>query len=199
MGLTIDYLEGQTPLDDDECEGLKIDSITTREELDELEDLNIQEAQKWLMKKRKFTAEEVLSQDFVRTLHRRMYGDVWNWAGHFRKTKKNIGVPFYRIPEELHILLEDAKLWINQKTYLPDEIAIRVKHRIVAIHCFPNGNGRHSRMIGDILVEKVLGREPFTWGNGNLVKDGDPRRAYLKAVKAADNGDIAPLLAFARR
>lgn len=137
MGLTIDYLEGQTPLDDDECEGLKIDSITTREELDELEDLNIQEAQKWLMKKRKFTAEEVLSQDFVRTLHRRMYGDVWNWAGHFRKTKKNIGVPFYRIPEELHILLEDAKFWINQKTYLPDEIAIRVKHRIVAIHCFP--------------------------------------------------------------
>jgi Fic-DOC domain mobile mystery protein B len=162
MGLTINYLEGQTPLDDDECEGLKINSITTRKELDELEDLNIQQAQKWLIKKRKLTAEEVLSEDFVRTLHKRMYGDVWDWAGRFRKTEKNIGVPFYQIREKLHILLEDATVWINQKAYLPDEIAIRVKHRIVAIHCFPNGNGRHSRMMGDILTEKVFGREPFT-------------------------------------
>jgi len=175
-----------------------VDSITTREELDELEDLSIQQAQKWLLIRRKFKPEQVLSEEFVCSLHKRMYGDVWTWAGQFRKTEKNIGVLPHLIPVELRTLLDDAKFWIRENTYLPDEIAIRVKHRIVAIHCFPNGNGRHSRMIGDILNEKVFGQEPFTWGNANLAKDGGTRHTYLHAVKAADQGDLTRLLAFAR-
>lgn len=127
-----------------------------------------------------------------------MYGDVWSWAGTYRKTNKNIGVDKYQIPTELRYLLDDVKFWFANNTYSPDEIAIRFKHRLVSIHCFPNGNGRHSRLMADIIIEKIYKRSHYTWGAGNLVKQGDQRDAYLHAVRAADNGDIQPLMTFAR-
>ena len=96
------------------------------------------------------------------------------------------------------MLCDDALFWLEHESYTPEEIAVRFKHRLVSIHCFPNGNGRHSRFMGDIVVEKLLGQEPFTWGAGNLSQAGDTRTTYLKAVKAADLGEYAPLLSFAR-
>jgi Fic-DOC domain mobile mystery protein B len=127
-----------------------------------------------------------------------MYGDVWSWAGEFRKTNKNIGVDRLQIPTELKYLLDDAKYWHENNTFSSDEIAIRFKHRIVKIHCFPNGNGRHSRLLADVIVEKIYKLPVFSWGSTNLSADGAVRAAYLKAVKAADLGEYAFLLAFAR-
>ena len=95
-------------------------------------------------------------------------------------------------------LLDDTKYWIENNAYPPDEIAIRFKHRLVAIHCFPNGNGRHSRLMADIIVEKVFKQHVFSWGAANLVKGGEARAAYLAAIKQADNGSIEPLIRFAR-
>jgi len=123
---------------------------------------------------------------------------VWAWAGSFRKTDKNIGIDKYQIPVALKVLCDDALYWLENKTYPPEEIAIRFKHKIVSIHCFPNGNSRHSRLMGDIIIEKLLGEEPFSWGAGNLSKAGVIRSTYLKALKAADVGEYASLLAFAR-
>jgi Fic-DOC domain mobile mystery protein B len=143
MGLDLAYQEGQTPLDDDEKEGLRIETIATREELDEFEQMNIEQAVEWTMK-RSLKYNAILTEDFVQKLHKRMYGDVWAWAGEFRKTNKNIGVDKWQIGTDLHNLLDDAKYWIENGTFSPDELAIRFKHRIVSIHCFPNGNGRHS-------------------------------------------------------
>jgi Fic-DOC domain mobile mystery protein B len=135
-----------------------------------------------------------------------MYAEVWAWAGEFRKTNKNIGVDKWQILTELRNLLNDVRYWHENNTYQPDEIAVRFKHRIVSIHCFANGNGRHSRLIADIIIEKIYKLPVFTWGAdlslsmgaGNLSNEGDARKAYLKAVKTADKGDYSLLLAFAR-
>jgi Fic-DOC domain mobile mystery protein B len=197
MGLDVDYGDGQTPLDEDEKEGLLIPTIATREELDEFEQQNIEQAILWTLR-RSFKPEGILTEDFIRSVHKRMYGNVWAWAGEFRKTNKNIGVDKWQIPTELRHLLNDATYWIENKTYPPDEIAIRFKHRIVAIHCFSNGNGRHSRLMADILAENVFKQPVFTWGAANLVKGGDARAVYLTAIRAADAGNIVPLMTFAR-
>ena len=197
MGLELDYIDGQTPLDEEEQEGLLIPTIATRGELDEFEQQNIEKAILWSLN-RSFKVETVFTEAFLKTIHKRMYRYVWRWAGEFRKTNKNIGVDRWQIPTELRILLDDVKFWDTNNTYHPDEICIRFKHRLVSIHCFPNGNGRHSRLIADIIIEKVYKLPHFSWGSGNLVKKTDQRSIYLEAIKEADKGDIQPLLKFAR-
>lgn len=197
MGLVLDYHEGQTPLEEEEKEGLLIPTIATREELDEFEQQNIEQAIAWTMR-RSFKAESVFTETFIKTVHRQMYGEVWVWAGEFRHTNKNIGVDKWQIPTALRSLLDDVKYWYENVSFPPDEIAIRFKHRLVSIHCFPNGNGRHSRLLADIVVEKIFKLPHFTWGAANLLKQADPRAEYLKALKAADKGDLQPLIRFAR-
>lgn len=197
MGLDLEYINGQTPLDEEEKDGLLILTIATRGELDEFEQQNIEKAVQWILG-RTFKPELFFTEDFVRILHKRMYADVWAWAGEFRKTNKNIGVDKWKIPSDLKYLLDDAKYWHENNTYTQDEIAVRFKHRIVSIHCFPNGNGRHSRLMADIIIEKIYKQPVFSWGAANLSDEGDTRKSYLKAVKTADRGDYSLLLAFAR-
>lgn len=197
MGLELEYFGGQTPLDEDEKDGLLIPTVMTKGELDEFEQQNIENAIQWTLS-RSFRAEEILTEDFVRLLHWRMFGDVWEWAGEFRRTNKNIGVDKFQIGIELRNLLDDSRFWIERTTYPEEEIAVRFSHRIVAIHCFPNGNGRHSRMIADVLVQKAFGLPVFTWGGVSLFQPGEARTAYLSALRKADEGDITSLVDFAR-
>jgi Fic-DOC domain mobile mystery protein B len=197
MGLDLDYINGQTPLDEEEKDGLLILTISTRGELDEFEQQNIEKAVQWILG-RAFKPELFFTEEFVRMLHKRIYADVWAWAGEFRKTNKNIGVDKWKVPSDLKYLLDDAKYWHENNTYTQDEIAVRFKHRIVSIHCFPNGNGRHSRLMADIIIEKIYKQPVFSWGAANLTDEGDTRKSYLKAVKTADTGDYSLLLAFAR-
>lgn len=143
-------------------------------------------------------SETIFSENFVRNLHKRMYHNVWSWAGEFRRTNKNVGIDKWQIPTALRTLYDDAQYWIKQGTYPADEIAIRFKHRIVSIHCFSNGNGRHSRLIADVIVEKLFKRPVFTWGASEMIGRSDTRSAYLKALKAADRGNYDLLLAFSR-
>ncbi|MDP2059630.1 MAG: mobile mystery protein B [Flavobacterium sp.] len=198
MGLELHYKDGQTPLDEEEKKGIKIKSITTQEELDEFEQLNIEKAVEWTIHTR-LKPEKILTEKFIKDLHKRMYGDVWKWAGEYRKMDKNIGVKWTQIQIELKNLMDDTKYWIDNKTYPPEEIAIRFKHRIVAIHCFANGNGRHSRMMADIIIESVFGRETFSWHQSNMVKADEKRKEYIKALKEADKGNIKPLMKFAEK
>ena len=197
MGLALEYADGQTPLDEDEKEGLKIKSITTQGELDEFEHLNIEKAVEWTIHT-KLKPERILTEKFVKDLHKKMYGDVWKWAGNFRTTDKNIGIEWTQIGVELKCLIDDARYWIENKTYSSEEIAIRFKHRIVAIHCFPNGNGRHSRMMADIIMESIFNRDVFNWHKSDMVKADETRKRYITALKQADEGNIKPLIDFAR-
>lgn len=199
MGLDFELVDGQTPLDEEEKEGLLISTITNRGELDEFEQLNIEKAIQWTFT-RKFKKDQILTEDFRKLVHKKMYGDVWAWAGEFRKTNKNIGKDWQQVAIELRNIIGDCKYWIDHDTYPPDEIAVRFKHRIVSIHCFSNGNVRHARMMGDLIIEKIFGKPVFTWGaNSDLTKINDLRKEYLTAVKTADKNDIQPLLAFARK
>jgi len=182
-----------TPLTADEREGLIPAYITLRGELNAAEQRNILEAQKWAFARRR----DVLDELFLNGLHKRMFGNVWRWAGTHRQTAKTVGVDAYRIPVELRQLLGDARYWIAHGTYEPDEITARFHHRLVWIHCYPNGNGRHARLATDLLLVQ-LDRPPFTWGSANLTNAGETRQRYVEALRAADAHDYAPLLAFAR-
>ncbi|HZD25655.1 MAG TPA: mobile mystery protein B [Alphaproteobacteria bacterium] len=194
MTVVNEYPEGATPLDPDEAEGLKFRHVTTRGELDELEQANIESGLLWLSRQRR---KDVLTDDFVVTLHKRLFGDVWNWAGTFRRTGKNIGVDPRCIAVELRTLMDDARYWVDHGTYNPVEAAVRLHHRMVSIHPFPNGNGRHARIMADMMLSRVYGEEPIDWAGGHdLQKMNDRRRAYIAALRAADQSDMAPLLAF---
>jgi Fic-DOC domain mobile mystery protein B len=189
--------EDATPLEPNEREGLLQTWITHRRDLNEAEQENIVEGAAWARGHRRVPLDSILSEAFIRTLHKRMFGDVWEWAGTFRKTERNIGVQAYRIGIELASLLSDVRYWIEHKTFPPEEIAIRFHHRLVAIHPFPNGNGHHARLAADLLIER-LGGERFSWGGGTLADVGELRTRYVAALRAADYHDIAPLLEFAR-
>jgi Fic-DOC domain mobile mystery protein B len=198
MGLDFEYISGQTPLNEDEKEGLLIKTISTREELDEFEQVNIQQAIEWTLKN-KFTRDQILKEEFILLVHKKMFSEVWEWAGAKRKSNKNIGVDKYQITTELRKLLDDCKFWIDKQMFDPDEIAIRFSHRLVQIHVFPNGNGRHSRLIADILIENVFNKPVFTWGRSDLSKKSNIRKEYLEAIYSADRGDIQPLVDFSRK
>ena len=197
MGIDFNYTEGQTPLDEEEKEGLLISTITTHGELDEFEQLNIQKAVEWTIA-RKFKTERILTEAFIKELHRKMFGDTWAWAGKFRNTNKNLGVNHFKVSIDLRNLLDDVKFWIDNSTYSPNEIAIRFKHRIVSIHCFPNGNGRHSRLLADVVIEHIFKESVYSWGSANLTDAVDARKRYLTSLKTADKGNFSPLIEFAR-
>jgi Fic-DOC domain mobile mystery protein B len=187
--------EGNTPLSPEELADL-IPSLATKEELNEWERENNLQARAWAMEDRTSPAG-ISSDEYIRKLHKRMFDQTWKWAGDYRRTEKNIGVPVHEIRERFETLCGDVRYWIENNTYPPDEIAIRFHHRLTFIHPFPNGNGRHARLIADILRIK-LGGPSFSWGSAILVEEGDARAKYLEAIRAADNGDIQPLLRFSR-
>jgi Fic-DOC domain mobile mystery protein B len=191
--VNLDYPPDATPLDADELASLIPDHLTTQAELNEWEQLNIVEGDKWARKQRK----EILTETFLRQLHKQIFGETWRWAGEFRKSDKNIGVDWLHIGVELKKLLDDVRYQVEHGSFPVDEIAIRFHHRLVAIHPFPNGNGRHARMVADLLVER-LGKSRFSWGSHSLVDANDTRRNYIIALQAADARDMGPLLAFAR-
>jgi Fic-DOC domain mobile mystery protein B len=193
MGDLFEESDDATPLTLEERRELIPSHITFRSELNAAEEENIARAQNWAFSRRR----DPLSETFIRDLHRQMLGEVWRWAGSFRTSERNLGIAYYEIPIAMRQLLEDTRTWIKFKTYSPDEIAVRFHHRLVQIHSFPNGNGRHSRLMADILV-MTLGGERFSWGSTLLQDAGDVRRRYIKALQAADNHDIGPLIEFAR-
>lgn len=197
MGLDFHYQGEQTPIDEEEKDDLLIKTISTREELDEFEQSNILEAIDW-SSRINHNIDTFLRIYFIKELHKRMFSEVWSWAGSFRKTNKNIGVDKFLIEQELYKLIDDCRFWINSKAYPKDEIAVRFKYRMVSIHPFPNGNGRHSRICGNILVSQVLKQEVFAWGGMDLNNPGTARSKYLDALVQADRGIILPLIEFAR-
>lgn len=190
--------EGQTELTADEKKGLKPAYITYRAELNEAEQVNLLQAERlFLAQKPPKEPLNFADQAFICQVHKRMYGDVWDWAGKYRNSERNIGVDFWLIHEEMHKFTGDAQWWINHQTYPPEELAVRFHHRLVWIHPFPNGNGRLCRFLADHLVMR-LGSQRFSWGSKNLTNAGDLRKAYIAALQQADKGDYTALLTFSR-
>lgn len=182
-----------TPLTQEECDGLIPTHITLRGELNELEQKNIAKADQWVFERKR----KILDEGFLRGLHRRMFDDVWNWAGEYRTSQKNIGIEPFRIQPELRLIIGDASYWIVHQSYGADELAARFHHRLVFIHPFADGNGRWSRLAADLLIIQQGGGR-FTWGRANLQAGGDVRRAYIDTLHAADEHDLNPLIEFAR-
>jgi Fic-DOC domain mobile mystery protein B len=195
--ITLQYLPGATPLDPDETEGLLPNHIMTQSQLNEWEQMNILDAEKWLTR-HTFKITEILSTDFVKKVHKKMFNKTWSWAGLFRKSNKNIGVDWLTISVALKNLLDDARYQIDHTVYPKDELAARFHHRLVAIHPFANGNGRHARMMTDILLLS-LQEKRFSWGNyAKLTEVSIIRQQYIKSLQQADKGDYRLLFQFIR-
>lgn len=184
--------DNSTPLAAEEKNGLKLKWITLRSELNEAEARNIAQAQLWLVSSAK---KDICSDSFLRALHKKMFGDVWIWAGEYRTTERNIGVAPYQIPVKLMQLFDDVKFWIENKTYSNHVIAVRLHHKLVQIHPFPNGNGRVSRLMADLVLQRLEGKGLY-WGDTNLVNVSESRSRYIEALRKADAGDYADLLNF---
>ena len=186
--------DGATPLGSNETEGLKFKHITTRGELDELEQANITQGLQWLDRRRN---GDILTDGFVRALHRRLFGDVWTWAGTYRLREMSIGIDPLQISVQLYQLLGNAQHWAKQATYDPLEAAGRFHHRMVQIHPFPNGHGRHARILADVYLEEYFKHAPIEWASGSdLQADNDRRTAYISSLRSADAGNFEPLLTF---
>jgi Fic-DOC domain mobile mystery protein B len=186
--------DGATPLDPNEIEGLKFGHITTRGELDELEQANITQGLRWLARQRR---GDILDDAFICQLHARLFGEVWEWAGTYRLREKNIGIDPVQIAVQLRYLLGDARYWAENGTYEPLEAAARFHHRMVKIHLFPNGNGRHARIAADVYLQQYFKHPPIAWASGFDLQAGNNRRtAYIAALRAADRGEFEPLLTF---
>jgi Fic-DOC domain mobile mystery protein B len=185
--------DGATPLSEEERESLIPSYITLRSELNEAEQANILEAEVWAFTRKR----NVLDERLLNNLHKRMFGNVWSWAGKYRRTGKNVGIDAYRIQQELRQLVDDCSFRVDHNTYEPDELAALFHHRLVWIHPYPNGNGRHARLATDLLLVS-LGRERFSWGSKSLVDPGETRERYIAALREADKHNIQPLLEFVR-
>ncbi len=191
----IEYSDGATPLDYDELKGLLPTHITSRGELDFLEMENINQGIIW---SGNLKTNDILNIEFIGKLHKKMFSNVWKWAGKFRQSQKNIGIPYIQIEVELQTLCDDAQAWVDYKTYAPDEFAARFHHRLVFIHPFSNGNGRHARLMADLILEKIFAVKVFSWGGGSLTNHNQIREKYIKVLKLADEHDYSLLLEFVR-
>jgi Fic-DOC domain mobile mystery protein B len=190
--MRFEYAPGATPIDPDEAKGLIPAHLTLQRELNEYEESNILEATAWLFARRR---GDPLDERFIHVVHGRMFNQTWKWAGKSRRTDKNIGVSWFEIPVRLRQMLGDVRTQIEHQAYSPVEIAARYHHRLVAIHVFPNGNGRHARLMADLLLTE-LARQRFEWGRGSLVAANELRARYIAALQAADAGHCQPLLTF---
>ena len=197
--LNQEYSDGNTPIRAEEAEQL-IPRISTLRELNEYEALNILRAREWAFESRIIKSEDPLEEPYVRELHRRMFDNVWKWAGNYRQTERNIGCDPKEIVQRIPQLLANTRYWLEKKTFPTDEALLRFHHQLTRIHPFANGNGRHARMIADVLAVKC-GQMEFTWGDGkDLIAADDARTRYLAALRALDanENDVKPLLDFAR-
>jgi len=191
--MKFNYPAGSTPLEHEELLNLIPDHITTQEELNAWEEKNILRAQQWAFKQK-----DILSVTFIKKLHEHMFNETWKWAGQFRKTEKNIGIPWAQIPAKLKGLSDDTQYQLDNHLFSDDEIAVRFHHRLVFIHPFPNGNGRHARLMADLLITKQGGAR-FSWGmHQDLTKASSVRKNYIEALQSADHGHYSKLLIFAR-
>jgi Fic-DOC domain mobile mystery protein B len=197
-----DSADGATPIDDVVAKGLKADWIATRGELNAAEQVNILKATAWAVTRhKKWTIAELAAGKTLTNLHQRMLGDVWRWAGKYRQVELNIGVPWWTVPVEIETLCGDLLVQASEQTNLAwpaHELAVRFHHRLVAIHAFPNGNGRHARLCADLIV-RALGAQPLTWGGSQFVDANKTRKSYIEALKQADRtADYGLLLTFAQ-
>jgi Fic-DOC domain mobile mystery protein B len=183
---------GATPLDPDEARALIPRHIATQAELNEWEHDNIVEGERWAFARRR---KDLLTADFLKRLHRKMFGATWKWAGQWRTSEKNIGIAPEQIPVAVRELLQDVAAQVDGHNYPIREVAARLHHRLVQIHPFPNGNGRLARTYADLLLSSQ-GEERFRWGEGDLVAPGDVRERYIAALRAADAREYGPLLQF---
>jgi Fic-DOC domain mobile mystery protein B len=202
VALSGEPVPGETPLTEEDLQGLKLPFVRTRGQLNGVEGPNIVSGKQWALASTRSRLPYMLSIDYIKELHRQILGDVWEWAGEIRTTQLQnafaSSVPDIR-PHLVELYKDAVEYWLNDKHIGPDEFAVMVHHRVVKVHPFRNGNGRHSRLLADVILERHFGREPFTWGGDAGLGNSDPhRQTYLDGLRAADRGDYKPLMELCR-
>ena len=190
-------IDDATPLDD--ISGLKLPSsrVYTLKEVYEAEANNIALATLKYLSAPPSKKIAPFTYEWLQQLHYEMFGNVWEWAGKFRSCELSIGIKAYQVPTALKELADDIAFWDKHKTYDIYEVAARLHHRAVQIHPFQNGNGRWSRMLANIYLRQN-GSMPVKWQENLLSKENTKRDEYIQALKNADSGNYAKLIAMHR-
>lgn len=170
--------------------------VATNNELNELEALNIADAFAWADDQTWQTAD-FFTQHVLREIHAKMFDQVWVWAGTYRSREVNIGnCP----PEEISTRLEQV---LGNLSYQSEngrsahDVCTALHHCIAQIHPFPNGNGRHARLVARLLAQTMgLERSSLTWGSTEYADEDTRKAAYISSLRAADDGDFGPLKSF---
>ena len=199
LSLLKDDPQGATPLSPDDLLGLKLPHVQTRAQLNEIEAANILQGQNWVSSLKVLTLDDIFSRDFVIALHENLFGDIWQWAGTFRLRELNIGVEPKNIPIDLHNFLEDAKCWLEFKHFSDLELSARIQHKLVQIHPFVNGNGRHARIFTDIVRVFLLNKKPLRWAKVKLEDMTTERAAYIAGLRKADGGDFSEMVDYLKK
>lgn len=180
-----DSLPGETPID---VSHLKVKGVQTRSQLDSVEAANILKVvSKYFGRRRPTERMAPFTLQWVKRLHREMFGDVWKWAGRNRTSEINIGVKWHLIDEKLQQLLDDLACWGQSEVGVLEQAAM-LHHRAVQIHPFYNGNGRWARMLANILLHS-RGYSSTGWPNELIGTTSIIRDRYIAAIKAADDGN----------
>lgn len=190
----IENVPGATPIDD--ISDLIPTHITTRSELNEWEAANILKAvQKYLTAKKR----RAIDIDWLKKVHKDMFDETWKWAGKFRKSNFNLGSDWHNIQEEMAKLIGDLNYWRTQTGELGEfEQSVWLHHRLVKIHPFVNGNGRHARLVADCFLYSHGHKLPI-WPDKQLIDASEVRKEYITALQAADKGDYGLLESFTRK
>ncbi len=187
----LNSFEGATPLED--VSDLIPTHILSRDELNEWEAANILKASRRFMARRK---EAKITIEWLKSVHRAMFDDTWAWAGKFRRKNFNIGADWHLIPEQMKSLVDDINFWEEADNSLNlFEQSVRIHHRLVKIHPFINGNGRHARLVSDIFLYTHNEKLP-KWPDKELIDKSDVRKKYIFALQAADKGNYKLLETF---
>ncbi len=195
MGGRFQFPKGATPLDD--ISGLKLSWVQQLRDLNRAEAENISQAQKKYLEKSIDDPSKWFNPTFLRKIHMTMFGDVWDWAGRWRKSITNIGIKPQFIPMKLSELCAQVISWGTgsaKMTYL--ERSARIHHQLVSIHPFENGNGRFSRLVADRYLLAYRCTHPI-WPS-HLGINGEIRDRYILSLKAADRGDYLPMIQLMR-
>lgn len=172
--------------------------LTDMDTLNEQEALGVARVERYLLEEFDFPVD--LSVGLLQNLHRRAFGHLYDWAGHWRTQVPNVGAylppPANRVPQLLYEFIDELR---HRQTQLPDARSAEdvaaflayAHHRLVAIHPFTNGNGRTARLFTNLLA--------YNYGYQDVVlyhrENGEDRTQYLQAIRQADGYDLGPLLA----
>jgi len=168
--------------------------IQRKREMDALEAVKLAKATDWAI--RHYSADHRFSAADVCLLHKQWLGEVYSWAGEYRRVNIGKGGFAFAMAAQVSRLMEEFErkvlaVYTPCNFNDPEKIieALAVAHcELVLIHPFRDGNGRLSRLLSTLMA--LQAGLPLLDFSGI---EGKARQAYFLAVQASMGNDYEPM------